>query len=136
VFVLDASVSAAWLLNDEFSPYADRILKRLAGGNDAVVPAIWRYEMANVLWVGVRRERLTSADAKQLTQFLAALPIAVDPASLDAVAVSVANVAAAYDLSVYDAAYLELSLRRGLPLASLDQRLTAAAKEAGIQLEK
>ena len=136
MFVLDASVSAAWLLNDEHSPYADRILKRLAADAEAVVPPIWRYEMSNILWVGVRRQRLTAAHAEQLTQFLAALPIAVDPASLDAVPGSVANVAASYELSVYDAAYLELALRRGLPVATLDQRLLAAAKQAGVPLAK
>jgi predicted nucleic acid-binding protein len=136
MFVLDASVSAAWLLSDESSTYADRLLKRLAGSGEALVPAIWRYEMANVLWVGVRRERLSAVDAAQLTQWLAALPISIDPGSVDAVPVGVAGVAALYDLSVYDAAYLELALRKGLPLASLDQRLLAAAKVAGISLEK
>ena len=136
MFVLDASVSAAWLLNDESSAYADRLLKRLAAGVEAVVPAIWRYEMANVLWVGVRRERLAAADAEQLSQWLAALPISVDPGSVEAVPVGVANVAASYDLSIYDAAYLELALRKGLPLATLDQRLASALKKAGVPLRK
>ena len=136
MFVLDASVSAAWLLNDESSAYADRLLKRLADGIEAVVPAIWRYEMANILWVGVRRERLAAADAEQLSQWLAALPIFVDTGSVDAVMTGVSGVASHYDLSVYDAAYLELALRRGLPLASLDQRLVVAAKAAGVSLEK
>lgn len=136
MFVLDASVSAAWLLNDESSAYADRVLKDLAGAGTALVPAIWRYEMANVLWVGVRRERLSAADAEQLSQWLTALPITVDPASVEAVPVGVANVAASYDLSIYDAAYLELALRKGLPLATLDQRLASAAKKAGVPLRK
>ncbi len=136
MFVLDASVSAAWLLNDESSAYADRLLKRLAGGAEAIVPAIWRYEMANILWVGVRRERLAAADAEQLSQWLAALPISLDPGSVDAVMTGVSSVAALCGMSVYDAAYLELALRRGLPLASLDQRLVAAAKAAGVSLEK
>lgn len=136
MFVLDASVSAAWLLNDESSAYADRLLKRLAAGAEAVVPAIWRYEMANVLSVGVRRARVSAADSAQLSQWLSALPISIDPGSVDAVMAGVSGVAALYDLSVYDAAYLELALRKGLPLASLDQRLVAAAKTAGVWLEK
>lgn len=136
MFVLDASVSAAWLLNDESSAYADRVLKGLAGAGTALVPAIWRYEMANVLWVGVRLERLSTADAEQLSQWITALPITVDSASVESVPVGVAHVAAGYDLSIYDAAYLELALRKGLPLATLDQRLASAAKKAGVPLRK
>jgi len=130
--VCDCSVSAAWCLADETSAAADEVLG-LAAGAEILVPAIWSAEMANVFWAAERRGRIAAADADAALAALARLPIRVDSGSPDAPQ-RLLSVARARNLSAYDAAYLELAIRKGVPLATLDRLLGEAARAAGVEL--
>lgn len=130
-FVLDGSVTMAWCFRDERSAYTDLVLNRLQT-TEAIVPVIWPLEVANVALVGERRGRTVLADTERFAQFLRSLPITVDGAELDRVWGRALDLARAEQLSVYDASYLELALREGLPLATLDARLGEAARRTGV----
>lgn len=130
-FVLDCSVTLAWLFHDEQDPYADAIIGRLPA-LEMVVPRLWHLEVANVLLIGERRGRCIRADADQWLGFLAGLPIVVDGATEARAWSATIDLARLHGLSEYDASYLELAAREGLPLASLDAKLEAAARAAGV----
>ena len=131
--VLDGSLALAWYFADEVDPYADVVAQELVT-REAVVPSLWRLEIANALVVGERRKRSTQAQAAAFVARLEMLPIVVDDQT-DARAWSeTIRLARAHTLSAYDAAYLELAMRRGLPLASLDDQLKAAAAAVGVPL--
>ena len=133
MFVLDTSLTAAWFFPDEVTEYTDRMLRRLRE-TSALVPIIWPLEVANTLLVGERRQRLTEAQTARLVQFLQELPIRVaEGVSLPAM-VSLLALGRQHALSVYDASYLALAMREGLPLATRDDRLRAAAESAGVPL--
>jgi predicted nucleic acid-binding protein len=131
IFVLDGSVAIAWCFHDETDPYADAIAARFPHV-EAVVPALWHLEVANALLMGERRKRSTEADTVNWLGFLNSLPITVDDESSARAWSDVLSLARAHKLSAYDAAYLELALRRGLPLATLDDKLKAAAQTVGV----
>jgi predicted nucleic acid-binding protein len=130
-FVLDCSVTMAWYFKDEAQAYADAVRTAL-GGAGAVVPALWPLEVANILALGERRKRSTEAEAGVWLRYLRRLPIQVDGETPARAWSDILHVARLHGLSAYDAAYLELAIRRGLPLATLDDRLKAAAKAAGV----
>lgn len=131
--VVDASVTAVWCFEDEDTQYARGILSR-AEQLDFFVPVVWPLEMVNVLLVSERRKRITAADTARAVTLFNELAIQVDrPASLQPFAATLL-LARAYKLSSYDASYLELALREGLPLATLDTQLRDAANAAGVQL--
>jgi predicted nucleic acid-binding protein len=132
-FVLDNSVAVAWGFEDEDSAYADRTLG-LLDADPAVAPAVWPLEVANAILVGERRGRLSAADTARFLELLGGLPIAVEDAALTGALGAVLNVGRTYGLTSYDASYLELAMRRGLPLATLDGRLADAAGRAGVEL--
>jgi predicted nucleic acid-binding protein len=131
--VLDSSVTLAWIYADETT---DAILQvfdeiRIHG---AWVPGLWRWEIANVLQLNVRRGRHSADFRDGALASLAALPVKVD-AEADRQAWSAAlHLAERHGLTVYDAAYLEIASRRKIPLATLDRELRAAASNDGIQL--
>ncbi len=122
-YVLDASLAAAWFLPDEASDAADRLLGD-ALADSPVVPSLFRHELRNLLLFAERRGRLAAADVDEALIKLATLPIAVRDGGDDR---AVVNLARKYALTAYDAAYLELALREGAPLATLDKPLAAAA---------
>jgi predicted nucleic acid-binding protein len=130
-FVLDCSVTMAWYFKDEANAYAKAVRKSL-GGLDAVVPGLWPLEVANILVQGERRQRSTEADASKWLGYLQMLPIRVDDETAARAWSEILHIARSYDLSAYDASYLELAIRLGLPLASLDSELKAAAASAGV----
>jgi predicted nucleic acid-binding protein len=130
-FVLDSSTALAWCFPDEHAPYPQSVLDALAT-EPAFVPSLWPLEIANALLMGERRGRSTPADTVQWTAFLGSLPITVDDETTARAWSDTLDLARAQHLSAYDAAYLELALRRGLPLATLDAKLTAAATAAGV----
>lgn len=132
-FVVDASVALSWCFRDEDSDYAARILRRLVD-DSAIVPAIWPLEIANGLLVAQRRGRLSEAELGRVHELLVDLPIVVAEVGLDEALGSVAALARARNLSAYDASYLDLAVRHGLPLASQDARLIDAAAQVGIQV--
>lgn len=129
-FVLDASIVACWILPDEQDPKADLTLSLLQR-EKAFVPEIWRYEVGNFLVVNERRGRLTIDMTADGLKFLSTLPIGIERSTDEAAMLTLAR---KYRLTVYDAAYLELARRKGLPLATLDAELIAAAKAERVAL--
>jgi predicted nucleic acid-binding protein len=130
-FVLDSSVTVAWHFEDESDAYADAVGDALVL-KAAVVPSLWPLEVANALLVGERRQRTTEAKVSQFLTLLRALPIRVDEETTVRAWHDTLHLARARALSAYDASYLELALRRGLPLATLDDRLKGAAAAVGV----
>lgn len=130
-FVLDGSVTMAWFFRDETNAYAEAVEDSLARA-EAVVPVLWPLEVANALVVGERRKRSTEAQAATWLSCLRALPIVVDDETATRSWDDTLNLARAHQLSAYDAAYLELALRRSLSLATLDDRLKDAAAAVGV----
>jgi predicted nucleic acid-binding protein len=128
---MDASVAMAWCFEDEAIEATDIVLDRLRD-DEAAVPAIWPLEVANVLLVAERRDRLSEAQASRFLELLTQLPIEVDEAPHDLAAIVAAG--RRHELSSYDASYLVLAERLGAPLATLDQRLAKAAERAGVEL--
>lgn len=131
--VLDGSVALSWCFADESDPYADLVLRALPK-MPAVVPTLWHLEIANALLMGERRKRSQEADTAQWLLFLRSLPIIAEEDTTARAWSDVLHLARSHDLSAYDAAYLELALRRGFPLATLDKKLRKAAKKAGVGL--
>ena len=132
-FVVDASVVIAWCFDDEASPLADVALERLER-EGAVAPAHWPLEVANALRTAERRGRLTPSDLGRLRALLAALPVELAPVELSTALHGVLDAARAHELTAYDAAYLELAVVKGLPLATVDDRLRRACDRASIEL--
>jgi predicted nucleic acid-binding protein len=127
-FVIDASVVGAWLLLDERNEPSERALQRLET-DDGVAPTILWYEVCNLLLMNERRRRITEAQTTAGLATLQALPISLD---LELDGEVILRLARGHRLSVYDSAYLELALRRQLPLATLDATLAAAAAKEGV----
>ncbi len=131
--VLDGSVTMAWYFQDEMNDYADAV-RDVLPQSQAVVPSLWPLEVANTIVMGERRKRSTPAQAAAWLGFLGALPIVVDGETSARAWGDTLSLARAHNLSAYDAAYLELAMRRGLPLATLDDKLRAAAATVGVAL--
>ena len=131
--VIDCSVTMAWYFKDEATPYTNAVRAGLATER-AAVPALWPLEVANVLLMGERRKRSTQTKATKWLRFLSALPIAVDTQTPGLAFDPILDLARSHKLTAYDAAYLELAKRRGLPLATLDAELRAAAKREKVTL--
>ena len=131
--VIDASVAACWIFKNEATPATDILLTRVQN-NGAIVPALWNWEMANLLAIGIRRARLTMADATAQLIDLARLPIATDAEAQDRAWRETFALANAHALTAYDAAYLELAVRASLPLATKDDELRKAASAIGVQV--
>ena len=132
-FVLDCSVTMTWVFSDEANESTDALRESLLK-DSAIVPVLWPIEVGNVLLVATRRGRITEDDWPRIRDDLEALPIDLDPESCDRVLDTVLPIANEHKLSVYDAMYLELALRLGLPLATLDQKLIAAGKAAEMEV--
>jgi predicted nucleic acid-binding protein len=134
-FVLDASIALRWFLDHPMPPFANRVKQHLLKGARAVVPALWHLEMSNGLVVAQRRSILTAADVDQavidLEQFVAQ---AVDTETSIVSARQSLGTARAFQLSAYDSVYLDLARSQRLMLATLDDRLRAAATQAGVSL--
>ena len=132
-FVLDSSVALSWCFKDETNAYADDIARQFPDV-EPLVPQLWHLEVANAFLVGERRGRSTAADTAIWTTHLAALPITTDEQTCSAAWSDTLRLARAQNLSAYDGAYLELAIRRGLPLATLDDRLRTAATAEGVAI--
>jgi predicted nucleic acid-binding protein len=131
--VLDVSLSCAWCFADETSEPAWAILEQLQEGR-AHVPALWLWETANVLVQAERRGRISPAAIRTYLGLLEGLPISVDQPSTASAWHDTLALARSHRLTSYDAAYLELALRRGLPLATRDKALQAAGRLEGVPL--
>ena len=124
--ILDSSVTLAWIYSDETTESIRRVFD-IVTNNGAWVPALWRLEVANILEMGVRRGRTDAAFRDAILADLALLPISLDPETDRQAWGATTRLAARHRLTLYDAAYLELARRRGLPLATLDRELRIAA---------
>jgi predicted nucleic acid-binding protein len=131
--VIDCSVSVAVLYPDEADPSAIAIM-RTAAEHGALVPSVWPLEMANTLRMSVRRGRLTEAVRLRIKRDLEAMAITIDDDAPRHAFDSIYDLAETYELTVYDAAYLELARRERCSLATLDQALRRAATRAGVAL--
>jgi predicted nucleic acid-binding protein len=132
-FVLDASVALAWHFRDEDSASAKAAARR-SYSDPVVVPQHWPLEVASAALRGERRQRAEPEDVDRFIERLRTLDIRTDALAPDEVYSNVIPLARAHRLTVYDAAYLELAERLGLPLATLDAALTKAARSVGVQL--
>jgi len=130
-FVLDNSVALTWCFEDERTPATNALLEQLVEAG-ALAPGLWPLEAVNGLLVAERRGRLDSSRRYRLAGFLQALPISLDPETASEAWTATMALAERFALSAYDSAYLELAHRHGLPLATLDQELRAAATALGL----
>ncbi len=130
--VIDGSTALGFLMSDEQAPRAIAALEALERGVPAVAPCHWPLEVANGLLVAERRKRASQADVAEALDVVLSLPIEIDPDTVRHVAGQTAGIARQYGLTIYDAAYLELAMRRGATLATSDSDLAKAAKKAGV----
>ena len=130
-FVLDCSIAVAWLFEDEAKPQTDALLDRLKE-DGAHVSGLWRLEIGNVLASAERRNRITAAQVSACLGLLERLPIVTDAETESRALREILALARSENLTTYDASYLELALRRGMELATLDKPLIRAADRFGI----
>lgn len=135
-FVLNAQTTLAWCFEDETTAATEALLDALGKGGVAHVPTLWPYEVANVLLSAERQKkpRSNAARAESFLGRLAALPIVIDAESTRHAHGKTIVLGRQHKLTASDAAYLELALRRGVPLATNDAALRQAAKAAGVPL--
>lgn len=133
LFVVDNSIVMSWCFQDEANPYADAVLDSLSEAA-ALVPSIWPLEVINVLLVAERKKRITEANSVRFTELLSQLPIVVEYEKLERIMNDILALARVNKLSSYDASYLGLAMRKGLPLATLDKRLKQAAIAADVKI--
>jgi predicted nucleic acid-binding protein len=129
--VVDSSIALTWCFEDEASHETDRLFERVRD-DGAVVPGLWHLEVANVLLQAERRGRIGRADVARRLMLISDLPIATDQETTPRAWRETLSLARAENLTAYDAAYLELAERRGLPLMTRDNELGAAAKRLGV----
>ena len=131
--ILDASLTLAWYFEDECTPATEELLERVAR-TGAVVPPLWRLEVVNGFQSGIRRKRIDVAYRDASLADLKQLPIAIDADTDAHIWTTTLWLSDRYELTIYDACYLELAQRRNLPLATRDQQLRQAAQSLGIPL--
>ncbi|MDY6990712.1 MAG: type II toxin-antitoxin system VapC family toxin [Thermodesulfobacteriota bacterium] len=132
-FVIDASVVMSWCFKDEASEYADAVLDSLEA-SIGFVPSIWPLEVSNVLLVAERAGRIGEAGSTRFIALLAELPIIVEQEPPERIFKEIFALARQHRLSSYDASYLDLAMRKGLPIATDDKNLVAAAKRSTVPL--
>jgi len=135
-FVVDASIAVSWCFPgdpDEDTRYSRQVLALLAT-SDAIVPEIWAFEVANSIFVSFKkRKRITERQIEEYLERLKQLPISVEPRGIWS-NVELEAPARRWNLSAYDAAYLDPALRKGMPLATIDHDLKKAASAEGIEV--
>jgi len=135
-FVLDNSVAMRWLLESEKvsdQKYAEKVLKSMTD-SDAFVPNLWQLEAVSVLVGAEKRCNVSLGEIERFISQLENLPIHTDPSTAHHAFSRTLTLARAYNISSYDASYLELAIREGLSLASLDKKLIKAAKKADVDI--
>ena len=131
--VLDPSLTLCWYFEDERTAAADAVLDQVVDSG-AVVPALWRIEVLNAFQTAIRRKRIDAVFRDMALGRLTVMPIAVDPDTDTHTWTTTRDLADRFRLTAYDAVYLELAQRRGLPLATLDQDLRTAGTALGVAL--
>ena len=131
--VIDSSIALTWFFKDEVSAETEILFEQVRD-EGAIVPALWHLEVSNVLLQAEKRGRIKPADVKARLDLIAALPISVDLETTARAWHEILTLARAESLTSYDAAYLELALRSGLPLLTKDKELTRAAIKFGVEV--
>jgi predicted nucleic acid-binding protein len=131
--VIDSSIALTWCFADEASPETDLLFARVRD-DGAVVPGLWYLEVANVLLQAEKRGRIQATDAATRLELIGELPITVDEDTTGRAWRQILALARAEALTIYDATYLELALRRGLPLLTKDKELARAAIRRSIEV--
>jgi predicted nucleic acid-binding protein len=129
--VIDSSAALSWCFEDEASPESDALFEQVRD-QGAVVPGLWHLEVANVLLQAERRGRIAAGDVTMRLELIAELPITIDNETTARAWREILALARAEGLTTYDATYLELAIRRGLPLQTKDAALITAAKRSGV----
>ena len=132
-FVIDCSVAMTWLFKDEVTAHTRAILDRL-DTETALVPAWWFLELTNVIALSERKGRITPGDTAKFIGDVSKLDLEVDMESAERAFERLLPLCRTHKLTSYDAVYLDLAIRRQLPLASLDEPLRKAAKKVGVKL--
>jgi predicted nucleic acid-binding protein len=133
-FIADSSVGVAWAVHSQASDATDALLDQVAAGTPLIVPALWPFEIANLLLVLLRRKKILAPERVRALEALARLPFRVDDEGPRLALGCISELAADHGLSAYDSAYLELAVRRKLPLASRDEALCKAAQSCRVKL--
>lgn len=133
-FIVDASIGFSWVYQGQATAETDRLLEAVAAGARVVVPALWYLEMANVLFIAQRRHRLTGVQRRTALEQLSALQFVVDEEGTREAFGRTSELAEKHGLTVYDATYLGLAMRRSLPLATRDASLKNAARQCGVKI--
>ncbi len=133
-FVLDCSMTMAWFLEDAATPYTDSVQDALCAGSEALVPSFWPFEVVNVFVVAEHRQRIQPEKTNLFLNRLSTLPIRVQAAPSPSEIKTLIETAREYNITSYDAAYLELARREHLPMATLDDDLIRCAGASGISL--
>lgn len=132
-FVMDCSVTISWCIEEEQTAASESLLNAMSKGSKAIVPALWLWEVNNVLLKAELAGRISAAKRHQQIALLQKLPILIDEDALKQIWDYTTNLAHKNKLIVYDASYLEIAIRKGLPLGSLDKHMRTVAKKMGIQ---
>lgn len=132
--VLDASLAITWFIPGKHSPETDSLLHSLGTGGQAVVAGHWGLEVTNVLLGAERARKRTEADSARFLALLDKLPVEIDTETHARASSMIVVLARKHGLTSYDAAYLELAMRRGIPLATLEKELRRSAKAEGVPL--
>ena len=131
--VADASFCGGWILSDEISDKAEHLLSQIVKGSlELAVPSLWHYEMNNLIRSAHRRKRLSEENAREAVDALNQVPLSVEDLPEGPARKRILHLALQFDLSSYDAAYLELADRHKIPLHTADTKLQAAAKQLGL----
>ncbi len=133
-FVVDASVVLTWCFPDENAALAQHVADRFKRGDTALVPSFWPHEVLNALLAGEKRKRISSVLTESFLHDLAVLPIALEQSPARIAFGRIQSLSRKHGLTAYDAAYLDLALDRGVPLATLDGDLIHACEKAGVGL--
>lgn len=132
-FVADASITLAWYFKDEATERTKELREKLQS-EELYVPSHWPLEVTNALLAARRRGRVTASELRALLADLRALPSEVDPHTDQMAWSATIDLAETHNLTTYDAAYLELAMRKSVSIATLDKALAAAAQTGGVQV--
>lgn len=131
--VVDASVALAWAFPDEASNYAEEVLIAL-DGRTILVPALWVVEITNAILVAERRKRIAQPEVRRFVELLSELMVVMDSQGVEESVSNILPLGREHGLSAYDAAYLDVAMRHGAPLATLDRSLRKAGRKSGVEI--
>lgn len=126
-FVLDASTAVSWCFEEVQTPYAVAVLQQVSGGAEVYVPNVWALEVTNALVKALRRQHITRDELLEYAEQLGMLRLTVDSETAERAFGQILALAERYQMTTYDASYLELAQRRGVPIATSDRNLLQAA---------